>query len=706
MPDDEGGAANDDVQDVVDALQRHDPQVQPELIAKLVGQVAPGPRTRKDLLTYLREHPDVVTQGGSRMPKVVGELLYAAIAAGVKGVVSPACASCARPRTLFHNTADGQRICPSCYNRTRRAICSVCGQERHVAGKSSEGGALCGTCRNAGKPDGECAGCGRVMQVRRSKDGLEYCRRCASRRAPTESCASCGRVTRVNARQPDGTGLCSNCYTKERQTTATCDACGQSAALVARKGGRGGHDRNLCGRCYRHPHRECGLCGRTRRVALRATETSPDVCPTCYWAPVVLCATCGQEGLGRRTTNDGDPWCFACQAATRVDEFLADEHGHLRLGYAPVREALLEMDPRSVLHNWGRVECFRLLGDLLTEHGEVTHELLDAEPQAFSVHYLRGVLVSAGLLNERDEYLARLRVFCQDVVAEVDQVSERQVLARYAQWYVIARLQIGPGGLTANQAYNARSEVRSAQRFIAFLSLRGVGVRDCRQRDIEEWALEGRSLHFVRWLKRQRFLPASVAITTPSVAASAQTGDPDDQLELARRLLHDPSIAGVEERVAGTLVLLYAQPLARIARLTLEDLTEDRGRMQLKLGEHPLDVPPVLADLLRQLPVRKPFGAARELADKQWLFPGKRAGQPRHAGSLIRALRPLGIPARVSRNTALLHLATSVPPAVIANALGIDTNTAQKWAEVAGSSWSGYGPSRPRDVNQGPVIDV
>ena len=94
------------------------------------------------------------------------------------------------------------------------------------------------------------------------------------------------------------------------------------------------------------------------------------------------------------------------------------------------------------------------------------------------------------------------------------------------------------------------------------------------------------------------------------------------------------------------------------------------------------------------------------MADEQWLFPGKRAGQPRHAMSLMRALRPLGIPARVSRNTALLHLAVSVPPAVIANALGIDTSTAQKWAEVAGSSWSAYGPSRRRDVNQGPVVDV
>lgn len=415
---------------------------------------------------------------------------------------------------------------------------------------------------------------------------------------------------------------------------------------------------------------------------------------------------CGQQGLGRRTTRGGDPWCFACQAAARVDELLADENGRLREGYAPVREALLEMEPRSVLQNWGRVESFRLLGNLLSEHGKVTHELLDAEPQHFSVHYLRGVLVSAGILRERDEYLARLRTFCQNVVAEVDRVSERQVLARYVQWYVIARLRVGPDGLTAHQANNARAEVRSAQRFIAHQNLRGVGVRDCRQSDIEEWVLEGKSLHFVRWLKRQRVLPANVTIPVSSLTSSAQIGDPDDQLELARRLLHDPSVAGVEERVAGTLLLLYAQPLSRIVRLTLEDIAEDGGRMHLKLGENPLDVPPVLADLLRQLPVHKPFGAARELADKQWLFPGKRAGSPRHAGSLMRALQPLGIPARVSRNTALLHLANSAPPAIVANVLGIDTNTAQRWAETAGSSWTRYGPSRRQAANRGPVIEA
>jgi len=36
------------------------------------------------------------------MPKVVAEFIYAAIAAGINGPVSPGCALCGRPRTLFH----------------------------------------------------------------------------------------------------------------------------------------------------------------------------------------------------------------------------------------------------------------------------------------------------------------------------------------------------------------------------------------------------------------------------------------------------------------------------------------------------------------------------------------------------------------------------------------------------------------------------
>ena len=94
------------------------------------------------------------------------------------------------------------------------------------------------------------------------------------------------------------------------------------------------------------------------------------------------------------------------------------------------------------------------------------------------------------------------------------------------------------------------------------------------------------------------------------------------------------------------------------------------------------------------LPIWKPFGAARELADDRWLFPGKSAGRPLHASSLMKSLNRQGIPARTSRNTAVYYLAGSVPPAVIASILGTHPNTAQKWVERAGANWLTYGPHR------------
>jgi hypothetical protein len=50
----------------------------------------------------------------------------------------------------------------------------------------------------------------------------------------------------------------------------------------------------------------------------------------------------------------------------------------------------------------------------------------------------------------------------------------------------------------------------------------------------------------------------------------------------------------------------------------------------------------------------------------------------------------LGITTRASRNTALLHLASTTPPAVFASLVGISIGTATRWAALAGSSWNSY----------------
>ena len=63
------------------------------------------------------------------------------------------------------------------------------------------------------------------------------------------------------------------------------------------------------------------------------------------------------------------------------------------------------------------------------------------------------------------------------------------------------------------------------------------------------------------------------------------------RLALIHRFLTDKRI-GLRTRVAGCLLLLYAQPVSRLARLTLDDIiTGDDGQVFIRLGDPPTPVP-------------------------------------------------------------------------------------------------------------------
>jgi len=687
---------------VTGLLLARDPTVTPESVGDLMAQVAPAPGARAALTRHLVAHPEALTAGGSRMPKVVAEFIYAAIAAGITGLTSPGCALCGRPRTLVHTHGDSERICTTCYSRLLTATCSSCGRDGHrIRSRDVDGQPVCPRCHDRARPLEVCAGCQELRGLKRStRDGLGYCRSCIARRAPTEPCSICGRDRRVNARTATGGAVCTGCYDKTRTGTVACDECGQVVPLAARADGRigTGTGKNLCAGCYRHPERECGICGRTRRVALRATTVSPDICATCYQAPIVDCSVCGQHALGRRATRNGRPWCFGCQATDRIDRLLAGPDGTIPIGVKEVRDVLVATHrPRSILNNWDRIESLTLLARLARQHDELSHELLDAEGDRFSVGYLRALLVATGVLPDRDEHATRLRRFAAAVIDEIADPRHQQTLGRYVRWHVIARAKPDRHGrLNATISDRCRQEIRTAQRFLDHLTRRGRTVDDCTQADLDTWLSTRRAtrIRFPRWLLDHGHLPG-LALPDAVPAAGPRTQlDQDEHWALVRRMLHDEDSASIEDRAAACLVLLYAQPLSKIVSLTTDDLTLDDDGTYLRLGAEPLLLPPPLDALVTSLPIAKPFGAASTLADQRWLFPGKWAGHHQNPTSMMGRLNKLGITTRTSRNSAMLHLAATVPPAVFASLIGISTGAATKWAGYAGSNWTTYAAIR------------
>ena len=143
-------------------------------------------------------------------------------------------------------------------------------------------------------------------------------------------------------------------------------------------------------------------------------------------------------------------------------------------------------------------------------------------------------------------------------------------------------------------------------------------------------------------------------------------------------------------RVAGLLILLYAQKLSVIAALTTQRVLHEDGRTLLRLGSRPIVLPAPLDALVGALAGgRKVPGTSMLSVPSSWLFPGRRPGSPLTEDALGQRLHALGISPRQGRGTALFTLA-DVPAKILAKTLGIHVKAAIQWQKISGGDWSTY----------------
>ncbi len=172
---------------------------------------------------------------------------------------------------------------------------------------------------------------------------------------------------------------------------------------------------------------------------------------------------------------------------------------------------------------------------------------------------------------------------------------------------------------------------------------------------------------------------------------------------LARRLLAEGELP-VHLRVAGLLVLLYAQPIARITRLTCDDVAITPSTVAIKLGRSPITVPDPLAMLIRQLADPQPAATAGRLTGgTTWLLGGLHPGRPMHALHLTKRLARIGVPVGITRTASLAHLAATMPAAVVADLLGIHVTTTATWARAVSATWGDYASYRLRSAPSPPT---
>ncbi len=589
-------------------------------------------------------------------------------------------------------------ICQRCYSHARPAgTCEECGRSGRLARTGARGGPkLCGACaERARRPVRACGRCGRLkpIAVREGADGTEdLCFVCYSK-TPRRICGGCGELAAIQRRGRDGLpDLCTRCY---RPPIARCSVCGRekpcSYASTASP---------VCWSCKPRRVDRCVVCGEQRPV--KAASAIGPLCGGCEWRRLRAKATCERCGQQRRpalhtgtevlcgdcagivqarvctdcgiedVTYDRGR-CPACSVHARLERWRADAPAGVIARLEPHLAALeSSSSPLSVLQ-WLAKPGGRTLADIAAGSLELSHGALDALTRGKSTEDLRAALAHTGVLERRDEVLATMSHWTADRLAALDPGPDATSVRAFANWKV-ARELAGRRARTPRPDPLATTMpkhwVTAAVELTKWLDARQLGLDDLDQPLLDAWladgpAARGRTVRpFVAWLERNNH--RGLRIPTSRASTRVIALDDEQRLVALHTLLHDDAVDS-RLRLAGCLVALYAQPVARIVRLTRTDLQLTEAAAQIRLGRDMAALPAQLRGVTELM--------MAVTSDDGWLFPGQKAGQPTHPAHLARRLRGLGLPVARTRPSALAALAHRIPAPVLADLLGFDAHT-------------------------------
>lgn len=649
-PPDEDG---DPIQILIDVVTGIDPDLDAATVTDAVLAVTSRAGQRRHLAWALHDRPELLTGAGAHAPvPSVLRLIDALIGAGANGVVRPPCPRCGRVITL-NKVLDSVRVCRNCCAKSRAETCSRCGVHREPATRDEHGQPLCPHCLSTDP-------------------------------ANQETCSGCGRLRPISVRTIDGP-LCPSC---RPTATMICSICDRSApAVISKLTGK-----PCCHACLQRRAR-CTGCGTVKPI--RAGTVTDPLCAACTRpdASWHACPGCGEHSQHRQRR------CSRCSLRARLNTLLDDGTGQTHPQLLALHQHLAGHErPATVLGWLNKDTASAILGDLAVGQRPLTHAGLDELPDSKPLRHLRSVLVATGALPARDEHLARLEhwITLTLTLAEPGDAEQRALLHSYAIWHLLHRLRRRntTRHATHTQAVVVQQHLRAALTLLDWLAARDRTLASAGQNDLDAWLTSERikhrheAGHFVRWAKRQKL--TSLEFTATRWDGPTRPIDTEARWAQARRLMHAPGI-DTGDRVAGLLVLLYAQWPATISRLTLDHVHTDEHHVLLRLGREPIVLPEPLAAHTRELVAsRHGHATLGDQGTSPWLFPGGRPDRPISAEHLGERLRQLGLRPGQDRSTALFGLATELPAALLARLLGIHISVAVAWQRASGGDWTNY----------------
>ncbi len=465
----------------------------------------------------------------------------------------------------------------------------------------------------------------------------------------------------------------------------TCDRCGAATAQIRVIW----PDGRICGVCFHHATRTVGACdGCARQHLLPGRDGERRLCRDCAGITTALeCTRCGQEGERYRHGI-----CARCALRDDLSDLMIPADGCPTAGVERIIDALCSAGrPESVI-TWKRNPTVQhALADLGSGTITLDHDGLDRARLGREGEHLRAFLIHLGLLPPRDPDLARLERWLDTRLTGITEPTIRRPLEMFATWHHLERVRRKVRGnqSAAGSVLAIKQEVTAVNAFLDWLlTTKGRAIADCTQADIDQWLSEGTAGRwcirtFVVWATRNHVSPPVTVNHRP--IRSSRLLSHDDRNRLLRTCLTEAPDT-LAYRVAAVLLLLYAQPLVRIVRLTTDQVFPSPTATFIRFGMSSADrtfVPEPFAALLRQHLTTRPNTRTVNTTGNPWLFPGRRAGRHVNADVVARRLRQIGINPLGARNRSLRELVRQIPAPIVAAQLGYSPNVALKHAALA-----------------------
>lgn len=471
---------------------------------------------------------------------------------------------------------------------------------------------------------------------------------------------------------------------KERSVCGYCGEYKRCARLILAKPAC-----ELCRVRFARVPKTCPGCGEVKVLAFYDSDGRA-ACAACTGAkPVYGCATCGREDSHFGTR------CGPCVLSERATALLADATGQVRPELQPVFEALMAARrPRSVLYWFHHSSGPAILRAMATGEIEISHGVFDRLPHDKAAVFVHELLATVGVLSPFNSRLEQVTPWLKKLLRPLPK-DQAEIIARFAKWQIVRRLrnQDHRGVLTPSSIENGRAEIITAVRLLAWLSEHNKTLATAGQADLELYLVSyprrGEVLfRFLTWANRTKLTAGLELPKWRQWSPLVELSD-DDRWRQVELLLHDESLR-LNVRVPGLFMLLFAQPLTRISRMKTSQVThESDGPVTVNFDSFPIELPEPLDRLVVEQLDTEGLSSYAKHTDP-WLFPGGTPGKHVSTETIRAQLVARGIKPSNARKAAMFQLASEIPTPVLAEILGLGTNTAVRWATLAARDWSQY----------------